>query len=532
MTAAPFSTVYLALGAGRIEAARWYASDLAAAGNRVLLVVPDSAAWTNAELPDEVTVHRLRATEPAAARRAAGRLLFRRRGPLSGAALLVAGDAESTPLADRARRRFPQLTVRLEPASAPDRRPAPTDLAVVTPSYPSPNDPGAAAAIPAEAVVADRVAVLHIEAWTHAPHGLAGRVQDVTLEREIASTGGVVVEDRPEGELTRVVTPHRAGDNCAVRAQAGVDRLRAVLPGGRIEAPLVHAYTGLYGGVAAAALARDDARIVVTEPATDLAEVFGLRAARLLYRQMLARVDRVECADPEVRAQIVAQFPDLAGKVQSGETSSADRVAVRPPAPRTPVTAPAPGADRVVVVAIDPVKDHRVGRYVDGARAKGYAVDLIALDPAKWRGRYDGDDGVRIFDIGAPEQRRFPRRLQRGLVTQLPRQALGFARARARTMRSPVPEAVTIHAQRRHHSLARAFDGRIYGPWYELIRPRILWRITRRAVVPALDLARTRAVVVHGVPGVTTGWNLARRYPDMVIKTDLTPPAEDANVRP
>ena len=242
---------------------------------------------------------------------------------------------------------------------------------------------------------------------------------------------------------------------------------------------------------------------------------------------MLTRVDHVRCVSESIRAQLVAQFPEQAEKLGAGVTAPTDHTDAAPP-----VTVPAPGADRVVVLAIDPAKGFRVTRYVDGARRKGYAVDLIAADPATWSRRYAGDAGVRIFDVGSAEQRRLPRRLHRALVTTLPRWALGFARAHAKTLGSPLPEAVAIHAQRGHHALARAIDGRIYGPWYELIRPRILWRITRRTVVPDLDLARTRAVVVHGVPGVTTGWNLARRDPGMVIKTDLTPPMEQAGVRP
>ncbi len=512
--------VYLALGAGRIGAARQHAAQLARAGSRVVVVTTDRSNWA----VEGVDVHRL---TPAGARR----FLFRRGSPLAGARLLVAGDAESTPLADRARRRYPDLTVCLEPSAEPDRRPAPADVAVVTPWYPSPNDPDTGAvAVAAAAAAGGRVAILHTEAWPRTSTGLAGKLLGVTLDREIAQTGGLIVEDRPEGELTRVVTPHVADGGYAQRARANVDRLAAALPTGRIEAPVVHAHTGLYGGVVAAALARADARILVTEHDPGLAEVFAERAARELYRTMLARVDRVVCVSESIRARVAGQFPDQVQKLWAGDAPPGAAPPDPVPAP-VPISAPAPGADRVVVLAIDPARSHRVTRYVDGARRKGYAVDLIALDPAKWS-RHAGDAGVRIFDIGSAEQRRLPRRLHRGLVTNLPRWALGFARARARRLGSPLPEAVTIHAQRGHRSLARAIDGRIYGPWYELIRPRILWRITRRTVVPELDLARTRAVVVHGVPGVTAGWNLARRDPDMVIKTDLTPPMEEASVRP
>lgn len=512
--------VYLALGPRRSRAAASHAARLAGAGEQVHLVVAAGSDWADGEIADGVTVHRMSAVEPAAARREARRFLLGRRSPLTEAGLLVVGDPESTPLAGPARRRFPQLTVALEPTPEPGRRPAPADLAVVTPWYPA-RGTGPAA----------RVSILHPEDWIHSPKGIAGKLVGVTLDREIARSGGVVVEDRPEGELTRVVVAQPAHHGPTLRAQAQIDRLRAVLPGGRIEAPLVHAHTG-HHGLVAAALARTDARIVLTEYASSWAK----RPGDAQYRDTLARVDLVLC-EPPIREQMVERFPDHAWKIQVVPDSIDYRrllpdgpaVAAAPsvPAPRVP----AQGAERVVVVAIDGGRNARVARYVDGARQKGYAVDLIALNPAKWS-QYASDDGVRIFDIGSVEQRRLLRRLERGLITTLPRRALGFARARARSLNSPLPEAVAIHAQRGHHKVARAFDGKIYERAYHLVRPRIIWQITRRAVVPALDLARTRAVVVHGLPGVTTAWGLAQHDPAMEVVTDLTPPTEDAGVRP
>src|ERR1700733_13878208 len=107
---APMSlVVYLALGTGRLGAARQHAAQLAREGSRVLLVT----AGQSVRAEDGVEVHRLTAG-------AARRFLLKRRGPLAGARLLVAGDPESTPLAHRARRRFPQLTVCLEPTAEPD----------------------------------------------------------------------------------------------------------------------------------------------------------------------------------------------------------------------------------------------------------------------------------------------------------------------------------------------------------------------------------------------------------------------------
>jgi hypothetical protein len=400
-------------------------------------------------------------------------------------------------------------------------RPPAADVAVVTPWYPSPNDPEAGAAVrTAAGALGGRVVTLHAENWLHAPKGIAGKLVGVTLGREVARTGGAVVED----DLIRVVTPQTTGSGHAQRVRAQIARLRTVLPGGRIDAPLIHAHTGHHGGVIAAALARDDARIVLTEYAESLAEVAADHTLAAAYREMLARVDRV-LGDEPVQQQFAELFPEYVNKLQGKPAPEKHHV----PAPRPPV--PAPGTDRVVVVAIDSGRTNRVADYVDGARAKGYAVDLIAHNPAKWS-QYATDAGVRIFDIGRVEHRHLTRKLQRGLITTLPRRALGFVRARTKALRSPLPEAVTIYAQRGHSAVARAIDGRVYEPFYRLIRPRILWGITRRAVVPTLDLPRTRAVVVHGLPGVATGWGLARRDPAMAVMTDLTPPSEQAGIRP
>jgi glycogen(starch) synthase len=726
----PSSVVYVSLGGRRTRAAKQHAAELAGTGARVLLVVAKRPEWTNAEIAEGVTVHRLDAAEPRPALRAARRFLLGRRGPLADAGLLVVGDAEATPLADAARRRFADLEIRLAPTSDPDRRPAPADLAVVTPWYPCPNDPFAGAFVRAATAAvgegAGRVATLHTENWFYSPKGVAGKLVGVSLGREIAHTGGAVVEDTAYGELTRVVTPQLTSANYAFWALAQVERLRAELPTGRIEAPLVHAHTGHYAGVVAAALARDDARLVVSEHATFLADVFAQRAARKLYGEMLARADRVLCVSRSLKKQIAETFPDHVEKIRivpnpidfdrfalrpeppreplkwlyvgrllehkgvrtlvdgfariaadepratltlvgSGnlerplrkriaELGLADRIVLRPavgpeevagvirdhdllahasrvetfgvtlveaiatgtpvlaarsegpaetlegldgvagvlfpptedpavvveayqrlraewanldlPAARqrlrarygreavgeqlrevyrqvlaepaaetvagvrpSPAPAPAPGTDRVAVVAVDPGRTARVKRYIQGARERGFAVDLIAVDPTKW-GPYDGDNGIRVYAIGEAEERRFTRRLERGLITTFPRWALGFSRARAQSLRSPVPEALAIHAQRVHRVLANGFDSKVYDRYYHVVRPRILWRITRRRVLPKLDLAHTRTVVVHGVPGITIGWGLARRDPAIAVSTDLSPPTEDACVHP
>jgi glycogen(starch) synthase len=569
-----------------------------------------------------------------------------------------------------------------------------------------------------------RIVTLHSESWQFPAHRLTGNVVRVAFERELDRTGGVVVEDTPEGELTRVAIPYLIGGNIVTWVQAQIERLHATLPTGRIEAPLIHAHTGHYGGVIANALARDDARIVVTEHVTFLPGVFKSPAARALYGQMLDRVNRVLCVGRNLYDQIAAQFPQHVGKLRivpnpidfdaftvrpeppkeplrwlylgrmlphkgvvtlvdafaqiADEEPRAtltlvgagplveplrgriealgltDRITQRPAVPpeevaglihehdvlvhasqletfgmtiveavatgtpvlvarsegpaetlegldgvagvlfdmtedpvviadayrrlraewpaldltgararlrarygkeavgaqllqvyrevmaEDPAHAPEPvekeqplpeaGADRVALVAIDHARTGRAQRYVRTARERGYGVDVITLDAKAWTAEQP-DPGVRVYGIGDAEERRFTRRLPQAVVFALPRSVFRFLRAQTARFDSPMPEAVAMLCQQAQQKVSSAINRRTYGRWYTSVRPRILWRITRRRVLPQLDMDHTRQVVVDGVPGVTIAWQMGRRNPEMPLSDVPTPPPERARGR-
>ncbi|HEY6595292.1 MAG TPA: glycosyltransferase family 4 protein [Asanoa sp.] len=319
MSRSPSTIVYVALGAYRVRAAREYAANLAASGVQVHLVVADLPAWQNPELPAKVTVHRTGSAEPRRAIRDARRFITGRDGPLSATDLLVAGDPLAIPVAFAAAQRRPDLPLRLEPTDEPNRVMAPADLAVVTPWYPSPNNPFAGAFV--EAAVAAvrgngrRVAILHTEDWTPAPNPLS-HLTAITADRLVSRALRGIVTDTPLGELTRVPVLIEPQRDYAAWAYAHVNALRAALPAGEIEAPLIHAHTGIYGGVLAANLARTDARVVVTEHSTFLPRIFAQPDARWLYEDMLERVDALLCVSEYLREQIGAQFPRYADKLQ------------------------------------------------------------------------------------------------------------------------------------------------------------------------------------------------------------------------
>lgn len=322
--------VYLALGVRRVNAAAAHTANLAAAGDRVLLLTGGQDEWRDVTIAESVTVHRV---TPRAARRMILGL---------GPDLLIAGDPEATPVAWAVGRRRRALPVHLEPSPDPDRRTAPADLAVISPWYPSPDNPFAGAFVQATTAAVGqstgRVAVLHTEGWYYDPKGYAGQLVAVASERQAARSGNAIVLDTAEGELTRVAVPCPAGGHYPEYARRQTEALRAALPTGRIEASVVHAHVGFMAGEVAIRLARPGARIVVTEHATFLPRVFRQPGARRRYAAMLDRADAVLCVGRHLRDQLAEYFPDHASKLAIVPNAiDFDRFAVRPAPPAEPL---------------------------------------------------------------------------------------------------------------------------------------------------------------------------------------------------
>ncbi|MEV1064208.1 glycosyltransferase family 4 protein [Streptomyces sp. NPDC050263] len=313
--------LYLALGTYRVRAAREQVKELASSGARVSLVALDDPEWqeTLAELGalDGVEVVRVAPGKDggwASAKKLAGS----KSGPFAQADTIIAGDAQALPVAWIARRRRPELELRLEPHGA-GREIEPSDLAVLTPWYPSPNNPFAGSFVQAATDAVgenfDRVTVFHTEDWAGDAPGSLRDAIPATVERlrERSALGHVL--DSPEGTVVRVPVPLTRRKNYAPWVEAQVDAVRSALPTGRIEAPLVHAHAGIYGGVLALRLARPDARVVVTEHSTFLEQVFAQEQGEQLYGDMLKRADAVICVGSVLRDQIVERFPKYAAKI-------------------------------------------------------------------------------------------------------------------------------------------------------------------------------------------------------------------------
>ncbi|WP_055585346.1 glycosyltransferase family 4 protein [Streptacidiphilus griseoplanus] len=174
----------------------------------------------------------------------------------------------------------------------------------------------------ATAAVAARFAeveVLNGEDWPSAGGEFRHDLVRTAYERMAGPPGGgrvpVVPETTAEGwRLTRVPVPVRPPAQYAEWARAHESALRAVLPGGRIDADVVHGHTGIYGGWAACRLARPGARVVVTEHASFLPAVLRQPASRGLYGEVVERADAFLCVSPWLRERLAQSFPEHAEK--------------------------------------------------------------------------------------------------------------------------------------------------------------------------------------------------------------------------
>ncbi|MFJ8980030.1 glycosyltransferase family 4 protein [Streptomyces sp. NPDC102282] len=312
--------LYLALGEYRVRATRAHVEKLAAEGRDVVLVIAEREEWRDLPEIAGVRVIRVARNKKGSAWRNAHKIIVARKGPLQDADLLIAGDAQALPAAWAALRRRPDLKFRMEPYDDADRVTEPADLAVVTPWYPSPNNPFAGSFVQAatEAVAGnfESVSILHTEDWAGSADALLEDAIKVTADRFRERRHLVPVLDTAEGAVTRVPVPLTTRRRYASWATAQTTALSSALPTGRIEAPVIHAHTAIYGGVLAMRLGRPDARIVVTEHSTFLAKIFKQPAGRKLYDEVLHRADEFLCVGSYLRDQIVREFPHHAGKIR------------------------------------------------------------------------------------------------------------------------------------------------------------------------------------------------------------------------
>jgi glycosyltransferase involved in cell wall biosynthesis len=197
-------------------------------------------------------------------------------------------------------------------------------LAVTTPWHPTEQRPFAGsfvqAATAAVSPLFERVDVYNTEDWTTPADPVSARMVGRAYS---ALTSGahrrVRFRERlaPEGYwVTDIPTPVTPRRTYADWSQNHESALRAVLPGGRFEADIVHGHVGIYGGWLARRFAAPDARVVVTEHASFLGKILRQAPSRARYAQVVERTDAFLCVSEKLRAELVAAFPQSAAKFQ------------------------------------------------------------------------------------------------------------------------------------------------------------------------------------------------------------------------
>jgi glycogen(starch) synthase len=214
----------------------------------------------------------------------------------------------------------------------------PSSLAVATPWYPSPNNPFAGSfvqsAVEAVRDQFDRVTVLHAEDWPTPADGVGSAIVRRLTHRLVGGAGArvpITPVRVPEGELLRVPAPVVPARDYAQHARTHEAAIRSVLPGGVIDADVVHGHVGTYGGWVAVQLARPGARVFVTEHATFLERILSQPPARQLYDEVLHRCTRHFCVSEVLRDKLLHVFPHHEAKVVVVPNAVAlERIGVRP----------------------------------------------------------------------------------------------------------------------------------------------------------------------------------------------------------
>lgn len=195
------------------------------------------------------------------------------------------------------------------------RRPS---LAVFTPWYPSLGNPVLGNFVGEwSRLAADKrdVRIVNAVEWPGGPDELVTQHKPAfdALVHRMAGAGGLDANGA-FGAITRVPNVLVTGWQVPRRAETAVDAIAAAL--GPIDAPLLHGHVGYFGGLAAARLARPDARVIVTEHSTELGNVLADDAGRALYAEVLQRAHRLTCVSGLVKQLILEHLPEFESTIE------------------------------------------------------------------------------------------------------------------------------------------------------------------------------------------------------------------------
>lgn len=139
----------------------------------------------------------------------------------------------------------------------------------------------------------------------------------------------------------------------------------------------------------------------------------------------------------------------------------------------------------VLILAVGTSRAAAVRAAADFLLARGEDVSLLTAEPEPWPAQ-GLDPRVRVLPLRAGEQRH--------------------------------PAARAGRAVQR---LSPALHTKVYAKVYRLVRPYVLWRVTRATVARDLDWTAVRQIVVCDSHAIPIGWHLARRHPKLTVGFEL-----------
>jgi hypothetical protein len=146
----------------------------------------------------------------------------------------------------------------------------------------------------------------------------------------------------------------------------------------------------------------------------------------------------------------------------------------------------------VLLLAIGTTRARAVCASADFLLARGVDVGLVTVESEPWR-REGLDPRVRLYALRSAEERH--------------------------------PLARFGRAVRR---VSAAAYTRVFSKFYRLLRPYVMWRVTRAQVVRQVDWPTVEQLVICDSHAIPIGWHLARRHPDLAVgfELDRTPYAD------
>jgi glycogen(starch) synthase len=178
----------------------------------------------------------------------------------------------------------------------------PSDVLVVTPWYPTAERPFYGG---------------FVTGWVNALQ-LAGATPEVLHLDNVADAASVEAEESTTvggAKLTHVVVPQPAGASRADMAAVQADALRTLLPERWPDVRTVHAHVGMPTGWALSTTLPRDVRLVLTEHASYLNQIFRLPETAAMYADAVARADAVLAVSERMAATLRSAVPAQAGRI-------------------------------------------------------------------------------------------------------------------------------------------------------------------------------------------------------------------------